>query len=409
METINLKRLAITAIACLVTLGSITIITTNPNIERLALNVAYSPHPFLDLQAVLAALDSLNYGEDPYKGSKFDPMNRPHVYGPWWFYLRFLHLGIKDTIWLGFIISYISLLISLLMIKELNFKRYILWFPIALSPPIILGLTRGNNDLWVLILVFLSSMVIRQGFPLLASLINVISYGLKFYPALLILYPITYITGRLKRTILAAGLCILSIILWYQWSLSMPPLSTLIPAPQGLWTFGGPNLFNEIKLDTEFSRYASILLSTLIVFLILLLSKPKLENLEIPNTTSYHLFIQCGVILLGTYALRENYSYRLLFLLGMYPYVISQLTTKNKDIAITWICGSLVVCWAEWLLVTPLLLLKTHGWIDSSSIILILEKSTIYKEIIYWAYFCINSYALIKLGNGRKLVEKWLK
>jgi len=46
---------------------------------------------FIDLVAILAAGEANQLGWDVYVVNSLDPLNRPHVYGPWWLFLG--HLG----------------------------------------------------------------------------------------------------------------------------------------------------------------------------------------------------------------------------------------------------------------------------------------------------------------------------
>src|SRR5687768_1390963 len=74
------------------------------NSPRLAecLGVHQLGRPFIDWLAILAASDAQQAGANPYANpNPFDPLGRPHIYGPWWLLLGDLGFTSEDYWWTG--------------------------------------------------------------------------------------------------------------------------------------------------------------------------------------------------------------------------------------------------------------------------------------------------------------------
>lgn len=168
--------------------------------------------PFLDMHAVLSALECHAAGMDVMVANPCDIQQRPHVYGSLWLWLSPLRLDRAALYPVG-------LALDLLFIAGLfALPRARLWgeFPVLLlafaSPAVFFALERANNDIVVWLLTLIAVwLVLRQ--PLArgaAYAITVIAALLKFYPAVML---VLLGRERLARA-LAIGLPLAGLIVW---------------------------------------------------------------------------------------------------------------------------------------------------------------------------------------------------
>jgi len=386
----------------------------NPHMRLVMQNMVISNFPFLDLYCILAAVERHRLGFNPYLDGLFDPMGRSHAYGPWWFVLTPLGIGVKDNIWLGTITSSLAIFVPLFLIKRWNIKSILIFICTCFSPPIMLGLTRGNNDVWILLLLVLSSYLITKKYYLLASGINIVGFGLKFYPLLVAPYPLTFIKRRLLRYLTLLLIIIGALLLWTTWSAIMPKMGDVMAAPTGPWTFGGPGLFRELLIGETLSKKLSLGLGILIVLLIswYLINRDRMENIpaeEISNIR-YHLFIQSTVILLATFVLRENYSYRLIFTLGMLPWLLDLYKNNaHRDTITVWLISCLLSLWGEWIFFTTTNSLRLLNFYSAEEFLILQQKFLLGKELFYWVFYALTVYLFCKISFWKGILKSWIK
>lgn len=140
---------------------------------------------FLDLVAVLAAGEAHGRGLDVYEGNPLDPYGRPHVYGPAWLLSGRLGLTGDDAGWLGALLAAAFVTTACLLAAPRTRSAIVLTVLALLSPPVVLGLERGNNDLVVFLLLALAAVAaVARPAPAAWGAAGAVAFAaaLKFYP-----------------------------------------------------------------------------------------------------------------------------------------------------------------------------------------------------------------------------------
>jgi len=143
-------------------------------------------HPiFSDLIAILAAGEAAQQGWDVYASNPLDPLNRPHVYGPWWLVTGELGLVRTDAWWIGLLLALVFVVVAVKVLAPHNRRTVFVGILLLVSPPVILGIERGNNDLIIFLFlsaaVWLVTRVSRIAAAMAAGLI-IVAVALKLYP-----------------------------------------------------------------------------------------------------------------------------------------------------------------------------------------------------------------------------------
>ncbi len=171
-------------LAAAVTLGACAALLNHPAAFRL-LGLRELQPLFADLIAVLAAGEAAQLGVDVYRGNPLDPFNRPHVYGPAWLLTGELGLTRADGWWLGTMLALAFVGAAVALCAPRSPRATFLTVAALLSPPFILGLERGNNDLVIFLLAAAAAVLLGRGGRLGfagATLALVGAAALKFYP-----------------------------------------------------------------------------------------------------------------------------------------------------------------------------------------------------------------------------------
>ena len=108
---------------------------------------------FLDSYAILAALDAMRAGMDPHAANALDPLLRYHVYSDWWLALEWTGLGRAQNFIVG--LSWVAAFgIAVCLTARPKTWREALWLTVILvSPPALLAVVCGNNDLVIFALL----------------------------------------------------------------------------------------------------------------------------------------------------------------------------------------------------------------------------------------------------------------
>jgi hypothetical protein len=173
------------------------------------------PH-FLDLNSIPTGVEFWHRGGDPFTANPLDPLRRPFNYPRVWLYL-FSALGITrgnvDVVGLLFCVLYLGC-ISYLIVKAEHFVDVIFLLFASLSLAPLLGIERGNNDLFIFSLLFVGCVTSNKS----------VKSGIFAAAALLKIYPVAGLTiDAIRRPekqrevpyILLAVVFVLFALQWY--------------------------------------------------------------------------------------------------------------------------------------------------------------------------------------------------
>ncbi|WP_107667862.1 hypothetical protein [Cyanothece sp. BG0011] len=111
---------------------------------------------FADLRAILTGFECTRLGFDVLLENPCDPWDRPVIYPRIWWKLTGLGLDESHTVMIGILLGIIFFFITFMMIGRLNLYEGIIYSLILCSPPVMLLIERGNLDLIIYAMVFLT-------------------------------------------------------------------------------------------------------------------------------------------------------------------------------------------------------------------------------------------------------------
>ena len=208
-------------------------------------------YPFLDWEAVSAAIRCWNNNIDVYIANPCDVLNRPHLYSPLWLRATFIP---TDRVWtmpigIGIILAF---LLSLFwIVKPTNWRELIVFTLACTSTTVVYALERGNSDV-ILFIMLVVAGVLSTG-PLAS---RVLCYALILLAGLLKFYPLTGFLAALRerpRTffaiVVAVGLIVVG--LFYRFRTETAAALKNI----GGWEYAS-DLFGAVNLPFGSLRYA---------------------------------------------------------------------------------------------------------------------------------------------------------
>ena len=306
--------------------------------------------PFLDIHAVLAAVECQKLGVDVYLSNPCDAINRPHVYSPLWLAVTPSLLGTKVTLWAGLGLDLLFIL-SLMSVLRPRTSREIWIYGLAvLSPMTVYALERANNDLVVFVLILSAGMLfmVSRPYRLCSYALFLVAGLLKYYPlALLVL-----LARECRRV--AVAVVIATVIILISFSVYFRPelgraLANIPAQSYFADSFSAENLpfgFGEI-LGDGFSRTVidvSLLVALLAIAAartvrtIRLLDREKLDW----NTKEMPWFAIGGILITACFVAGQNVDYRGIYFLLVVPGLI-YMCRSATEAAVRLLCAQMIV------------------------------------------------------------------
>src|SRR6187551_2270856 len=205
---------------------------------------------FLDSYAILAASDTRIAGVDPVQPMALDVQRRAHIYSDWWYGVGQLGLTRDDNFLLGGLWVGAFVLAAWLILKPTSARQTAWYLALFLSPPVLLGINRANNDLVIFVLLALAAGALaRFTVARIACALGalVLATGLKYYPVaggavFLLVRPRQRMLTTLGAASALLGLTLLSVA---------PALgrANLNGISVSIYTFGAPVIFRDFGLE----------------------------------------------------------------------------------------------------------------------------------------------------------------
>ncbi len=269
--------------------------------------------PFLDSYAILAALDAVRAGLDPHAANALDPLMRYHVYSDWWLALKWTGLGRAHNLFVG--LAWVAAFgaTAWATARPKTWGEALWLAAVLVSPPVLLAVSRANNDLVVFTLLGWCGVALARGdargwLPALAGL--GLATGLKYYPAVAVLAvfwvrPLRQVPVLLGCALLVAGLALVSV--W-------PDLSR-VPSGVGggVYTMGAPIWWRDLGWTDAQARIPGVLL--LAAAGALLAWSGTTVGLAARGEPRERLLAALGaVLLLACFVTAVNFAYRWIFI-----------------------------------------------------------------------------------------------
>lgn len=281
---------------------------------------------FADLITIIPSINELKQiyllGAEKISSNEISgrPMNYPDI---WVYIFNFLKIFGNPVYLFGIFQIIIYLIFSkIILIKNKSFNY--LYFLVLFSPVMILMLERGNNDLSIFFILFLS--IISRNY--LSGLLLGLAISLKIFP--IVLLPAFIILNKVNKKFILGFLVTVPLIIWALFNIKTSIANTDVVASFGA-SFGIYSLsmflikFLHDMFLINLSKEYVFFINLIFIFLFMILSilfnhffkKDLIHILDIlkKNKKDFVLFILFSTQVILVFFAFSNYAYRIIFLL----------------------------------------------------------------------------------------------
>ena len=312
--------------------------------------------PFLDLRGMLAANEAASRGLNPFVPNPLDPYQRPFLYSTWWLWPGHPGLNRADTGWLGCIVVAATWGAAVLMWRVRTWREALISGLVLLSPAWLLAVYRANNDLMIFVLLALAVNALQRsrvaGRTAAAMLVGAMAI-LKYYPVAAV---IGVLAAARRREMLALFALVAAIIVlgWPSLAPAVAAISRyglIVTASVGLQAFGAQVLGNALAPHAP----------AIVAWLAGLAAGAAGYHLARPtgaarSADAERRFLAAavfGAVLVGCFVIGTSYSYKLVFLWGLLPWLGRDAPAAlGRRRALGLLALGLGACWADGLMVT---------------------------------------------------------
>ncbi len=382
-------------IACYYILFAVFLVTVNVNLMDMA-GVWTTPETFFDMRVVIGGCESLRQGFNPLYFNPCDPGQRPLNYPRIWLLLEKTGINRSHTVFLGFslaVIFYMAV-VGLVIEKNPGIFSTVIWILALISPAVLLGVERGNNDLLIFVILAIAVTLLRQP----RTEIRIIAYLVMFLAALLKLYPVLAVISSVREK---PKLCLIIMIVFTAGFLiyagvTYDDIATLMKTTEhnANISYGSKVIFGLIdqmmtgnmagfprwddRLVVLFSWAAVV--GVILLSFFYLMGKKSVSHYEGSHISS--LRIGAGIYL-GTFLAGQNWDYRLIFLLFVLPQLLEWKSSGHGGrIPVITIVLILLAMWSEIVV----------RWIQPA---VLQDLTAIAGEMVNWALFGVLSFILV--------------
>jgi hypothetical protein len=354
-----------------------------PQVWR-ATGIGEGDRMFLDLDGLLAAGEAAQLGLNPFQPNPLDAYHRPHVYTEWWLVTGRLGLTRRDTFWLGAVLTGLTLLSAVLLVRPAGWRQAGLAVLVLVSPAMLLAVNRANNDLVVFILMGGALVLLRQDREpprVLGVVLLAIAAVLKYYP---LAAGVILLDARSRREwlgwILAYGLVLL--LAWPALEPGLHSASKYRPSPDWLYAFGMPVIFRDFALAVPPGWLAFGGGLAVAGWAARGALKGGAAN-GAPSAAEREF--ACGAALLvGCFALGSSYAYKLVFSVWLLPWLWRTVSPGQEDLWRRATLGLLlVVLWLEGLLSVVINVLMPPG--EYLLALQVMKATLAISQVLTWA------------------------
>jgi hypothetical protein len=340
------KQILALIIAGMIAIATLVIVITDyGSFWRLWDIPVMSPH-FADLRNLTGGAESIAAGYDPLHENPGDPwgrrMNHPRLVQ---YIVSALGFNKDVTTLVGIIFGILFFLGIFIFCKPFDKMTALSMAIVIFSPAIMLGLERGNHDLFIFFLVCLALAV--SSIPA-ATCFLLIGAFIKLFPVFAIGY---FLRCDKKRFWLwTSTFAALFIIYLY---LNIDDLKHIFEATQrgsGLLAYGSRS-FARISFFKSFMPPLAIMIGVLAIHI----NRVRADGVMVIRLDYIDAFRVGAGIYIGTFFLGNNWDYRQMFLIFTIPQLVAWRSEKNLSLlSVLTLLTVIVVCWANMLLFAEL-------------------------------------------------------
>lgn len=287
------------------------------------------PH-FFDMYAVTDHAACAARGYDAYVLTPCNSRTKFN-YPPIWLWLGYLGIDSADATWLSILSSACAFVVVTMLFKGRSVLDGLVASTAILSPPVLMGVERGNIDLLILSLVGSAALIFSEEKlirALPAALVSLLAVLLKLYPV----FCVALLSKTSKRTLLFA-IAVMTGSLIYFGSISdyLPVIRANTPQSfmvsygykaifLGLDHLRAESRHNTFDLASSWLPVALVaILATSALTLAVYLARKCDPFCIVTSGTPGVAFLFGSGIYCGTFMLGTNFMYRLMFLLLCIP------------------------------------------------------------------------------------------
>jgi hypothetical protein len=358
--------------------------------------------PFADMHGRLSAMEAYAKGYDVIKTLKpnpLDPYHRANIKPS--YYLPLGNLGI-DREWLmpsGILLVIVFISICILLLKPKNISGVLISISFVLSPPVILGLERGNDDLiYFCILALVPWLLNAHGNRInivLSAMIIILVTPAKYYPIVtsyLLVHKIKF-TKFCVYTFIVTLAAITVILIPYIDEIIF--LKQHAPSPKGLYSFGAGQVFEYLGMNVP-----NYIVISVYSALVLVVTAARWST-DIKDCTSSSLeekyFLLGSFVLIFCFLTRFNFDYRLVYFIFCLPYITRRISLNSDRILpsiflITAVAGF----WVEAIVISLNFNTDSISW-NGDVLNSILPTVWKVKQFLLWIMFVLAGYYTLRL------------
>jgi hypothetical protein len=298
------------------------------------LGVPSGPSLFFDARNLTAAWECQRLGYDPLYESPCDPWGRPLMYLRPWLLLTPLGLGQPHTVAVAATLIVVMFVSFALLVGRVSAGTGVVLALAACSPAVMLAVERANMDVALFSIVTVSILIWR----LAARLADVLSPTLVLIAATAKIYPVfalpAFAMTRRPVAVRAASACLAAFGVYAVYNYRDIVHAAAIAIQGEGYSYGArilpAHLYHLFGADrwagpaAVKQAIAGIPLAVVaaVIFVRIQRGLGHDDSLVVPGTPLLLALHVGGLIYLGTFALANNFDYRLVFLLLTLPQLV---------------------------------------------------------------------------------------
>ena len=309
-------------------------------------NIPIMQPRFADLLNLTGGYETILSGQDPLYKNPFDPwgrpMNHPRIVQ---YIMTWIGIGREGNFGLGIFVNCAFLAGVLLAFRTIDKKTAIILSLVLFSPAVVLGIERGNHDLFIFFLVSLVAMSSRYRIASIPLLLC--ASFIKLFPIFGSIYLLRFKSSHFWFSFVG----ILTVFILYLFY-NQDDLGQIFSSTQkgGSLSYGynviitnlDPKHLSRSRLYSFVPAMAIIILTSAYYFG--LKDRPRLAGQAFNEHID--MFRLGAAIYIGTFLLGNSWDYRLMYLLFAVPQLVQWATGRQlRLIAILTIIGIIASCW----------------------------------------------------------------
>lgn len=318
---------------------------------------------FSDLHVITASYETIIDGGDPYLQNDADPWGRPYNYPRIWLALGYLGLNSTNLFFFGAVMAIIYVGLTFKLFSGLSKKEGLYASLLLFSPSSALAIERGNIDLVIYILLTLS-IFIYKGDSIKNSakvfLLIFLASALKLYPIFAVFVFLKEKKNVFFKIFISMNVLFLLyfIVSWSDLEFIFKNTPNAPAASYGVVILPMHVLFAFFEGGQEAVprfRLIGLLIGNFILLLVMLGIYIKVKNVkytfELFKCTEDKklVFFYLGVgIFVGSFALGNNWDYRLIFLFFTVPQLLYWFKHQIELRTVVFSCLGLILALVQW-------------------------------------------------------------